>query len=200
MGKVPKRKHLRLSKLASVCTDGAPSMRDKEKGLVGLIKKRDEIPNFISFNCIMHQEALVSKLKNNEFQNVMQRVVHVVSYIVSSALNHRQFRQLIQDNDTECSDLVMHNEVRWLFHEKVLERFLSLLPKINTFLNSKGKHQPELKNPHWIIQLALLTDITCHLNALNLQLQRRDKLPSDMLSTSIGACCRWACPCNTRSF
>ncbi len=173
--------HLSWSKLASVCTDGAPSMRGKEKGLVGLMKKRDEMPNFISFHCIIHQEALVSKLRNNEFQNVMQRVVHVVNYIVSRALNHRQFRQLIQDYDTEYSDLVLHSEVRWLSRGKVLERFLSLLPEINTFLDSKGKHQPELKDPHWIIQLALLTDITCHLNSLNLQLQGRDKLPSDMM-------------------
>ena len=111
----------------------------------------------------------------------MQRVVHVVNYIVSRALNHRQFRQLIQDYDTEYSDLVLHSEVRWLSRGRVLERFLSLLPEINSFLDSKGKHQPELKDPHWIIQLALLTDITCHLNTLNLQLQGRDKLPSDML-------------------
>ncbi|KAL7378399.1 hypothetical protein ABVT39_012955 [Epinephelus coioides] len=156
-------------------------MRGKEKGLVGLMKKRDEVPNFISFHCIIHQEALVSKLRNNEFQNVMQRVVHVVNYIVSRALNHRQFRQLIADYDTEYSDLVMHSEVRWLSRGKVLERSLSLLPEICTFLDSKGKHQPELKDPHWIIQLALLTDITCHLNSLNLQRQGRDKLPSDML-------------------
>ena len=156
-------------------------MRGKEKGLVGLMKKRDEIPNFISFHCIIHRETLVSKLRNSEFQNAMQRVVHVVNYIVSRALHHRQFRQLIQDYDIEYSDLVLHSEVRWLSRGRVLERFLSLLPEINSFLDSKGKHQTELKDPHWIIQLVLLTDITCHLNTLNLHLQGRDKLPSDML-------------------
>lgn len=67
-------------------------------------------------HCIIHQESLVSKLRNNEFQNVI--VVHVVNYIVSRALNHRQFRQLIEE--TEYSDLVMHSEVRWLSHGKVL--------------------------------------------------------------------------------
>lgn len=173
---------LSWSSLVSVCTDGAPSMRGKEKGLVGLMKKREEMPNFISFHCIIHQESLVSKLRNNEFQNVMQRVVRVVNFIVSRALNHRQFRQLIEDYDTEYGDLLMHSEVRWLSRGKVLERFLSLLPEIRTFLDSKGKHEPELEEPHWIIQLALLTDITSHLNALNLQLQGRDKLPSNMLN------------------
>lgn len=65
------------------------------------MNKRDEMANFISFHCIIHQETLVSKLRNNEFQNVMQRVVHVVNYIVSRALNHIQFRQLIEDYDTD---------------------------------------------------------------------------------------------------
>lgn len=80
-------KHLSWSKLASVCTDGAPSMRGKEKGLVGLMNKREEITNFISFHCIIHQDALVSKLRNNEFKEVMQRVVNVVNDIVSRPLN-----------------------------------------------------------------------------------------------------------------
>ena len=65
-------KHLSWSILARVCTDGVPSMRGKEKGLVGLMNK-DEIPNSISFHSIGHQESLVSKLRNNEFKNLMQR-------------------------------------------------------------------------------------------------------------------------------
>lgn len=95
-------KHLSWSKPASVCTDGAPSMQSKEKGFVGLMNKRDETPNFISF---IHRESFTSKRKNTEFQNVM----HVENYIVSIALNHRQFRQLTEDYDTEYSDLVMHS-------------------------------------------------------------------------------------------
>ena len=62
-------------------------MRGKEKAPVGLMNKRDEILNFISIQCIIHQETVVSKFRNNEFKNEMQRVVHVVNYFVSSALN-----------------------------------------------------------------------------------------------------------------
>ena len=86
-------------------------MRGKEKGLIELMKKRDEIPVFISFHCIIHQESLVSKLRNNTFQSVMQTVVCVVNFIVSRALNHRQFQQLIEDYDTEYGDLLMHSKV-----------------------------------------------------------------------------------------
>lgn len=76
----------------------------------------------------------------------------------------------------------MHSEVRWLSRGKVLERFLSLLPEICTFLDSKGKREPELEDPCWITQLAFLTDITCHLNTFNLKIQGRDKLSNNMLN------------------
>ena len=38
-----------------------------------------------------------------------------------------------------------------------------------------------MKDPNRIIQLILLTDTSCHLNALDLRLQGRTKLPGDML-------------------
>lgn len=105
--------NLNRSNLACVCTDGAPNMPGKEKGLVGLMRKREGIPNFAVFHCIIHQEGLVAKLKNSELKNVMQLVVQVVNCIVSRALNHRQFCELLQEYETKYSDLVMHNKVRW---------------------------------------------------------------------------------------
>lgn len=167
--------------MVCVCTDGAPNMRGKEKGLIGLMRKREEIPHFATFHCIIHQEALVAKLKDCELQNVMQLVVRVVNFIVSRALNHHQFRELLAEYETEYGDLVMHNEVRWLSRGRVLELFLSLLPQIREFTASKGRVEPELENPEWIMKLAFLTDLTCHLNALNLKLQGRDKHPAAML-------------------
>ncbi|XP_063610390.1 general transcription factor II-I repeat domain-containing protein 2A-like [Penaeus indicus] len=126
-------------------------------------------------------EALVAKLKDGELQKVMQLVVRVVNFIVSRALNHRQFHELLAEFETEYGDLVMHNEVRWLSRGRVLDRFLSLLPQIREFTSSKGRVEPELENPEWIMKLALLTDLTCHLNALNLKLQGCDKHPAGML-------------------
>ena len=39
--------------------------RVRQKGVVGLINKRDEIPTFISLHRIIHLESLASKLRNN---------------------------------------------------------------------------------------------------------------------------------------
>ena len=88
-----------------------------------------------------------------------------------------------EDYDTEYGDLVMHSEVRWLSQGKKLERFLSLLPEIHTFLDNKGKKESRAGRPKLDHTAAFLTDITCHLNTLNLKHQGRDKLPSNMLNT-----------------
>ena len=112
---------LKWSNLVCVCTDGAPNMRGKEKGLIVLMRKKEEIPNFTTFHCIIHQEALLAKPKDCELQNVMQLVVRGVNFIVSRSLKHRQFRELLAEYETEYGDLVMHNEVRWLSRGRVLE-------------------------------------------------------------------------------
>lgn len=124
-----------------MCTDGIPSIQGKEKGLFGLMKKGEEIQNFISFHCIIHQESLVSKLHtngNNTFHNVMQTDFRVTNYFISE----RSLRTV-----TGYDDLLMHSEVRWLSRGKILEQFLSHLPEICTFLDSKGKWEPELEYP-----------------------------------------------------
>jgi hypothetical protein len=48
-------------------------MRRKEKGLIGLMRKIEDIPEFVTFHCIIHQETL----KDCDLQNVMQQVVCV---------------------------------------------------------------------------------------------------------------------------
>lgn len=80
-----------------VCVRMAPNIsircEAKRMGLLVswkiIFKKREEMAIFIGFHCIVHQESLVSKLRNNEFQDMMQRVARVINFIVSRALNHR---------------------------------------------------------------------------------------------------------------
>ncbi|MBN3307224.1 GT2D2 protein, partial [Amia calva] len=140
-----------------------------------------DISEFVTFHCIIHQEALVTKLKDCDLQNVMQQVVRVVNFIIARALNHRQFRELLEEYRTQYGDLIIHNEVRWLSRGRVFERFLSLLHQIREFVASKGREEPELDDPQWILKLAFLTDITCHLNTVNLQLQGKAKTLGKML-------------------
>ncbi|KAG6445807.1 hypothetical protein O3G_MSEX004113 [Manduca sexta] len=100
---------LDLSKLSGVTTDGAPSMIGVNSGLVTLLKKNLQEKNInaedlTQFHCIIHQEALCSK--KNEFQNVMKVVVSTVKFIKSRGLNHRQFKQFLDDIESEYGDLL----------------------------------------------------------------------------------------------
>lgn len=171
---------LPTNKLACICTDGAASMRGRENGLLALLKKDESFSSFITFHCIIHQHALLGKVL--KLDHVMKVVVEIVNFIRARALNHRQFRQLLEDVDAEYDDLVLHTDVRWLSRGKVLERFSSLLPAIKTFLATKGKPYEQLEDALYLMDLGFLTDITAHLNELNLKLQGSDKLVTDMFS------------------
>ncbi|XP_072377718.1 general transcription factor II-I repeat domain-containing protein 2-like [Diabrotica undecimpunctata] len=124
---------LDLSKLSGVATDGAPSMIGVNSGLVTLLKKHLQEKNInaedlMQFHCIIHQEALCSK--KIEFQNVMKVVVSIVNFIKSRGLNHRQFKQFLDDIESKYGDLLYYTEVRWLSRGLTLERFLNLIEEI----------------------------------------------------------------------
>jgi hypothetical protein len=52
--------------------------------------------------------------------------------------------------------------------------------EIEIFMNEKNKIVSELSDESWILELAFLTDITTFLNELNIKLQGKRKLFSDM--------------------
>ena len=47
-------------------------------------------------------------------------------------------------------------------------------------MDSKGKDSTVLQDKKWKCELAFLADITAHLNVLNLQLQGRDRMITDV--------------------
>ena len=171
------------SKLASITTDGAPSMVGAARGLIGRMNREMEtrgLPAPLKVHCLIHQQALCCKVL--KWDSVMKVVVSSINYIRANGLKHRQFQQFLSEVEAEHGDVLYYTEVRWLSRGRVLKRFHELLPEINTFLESKGKTVPELTDPEWKWHLAFLTDVTEMLNNLNLQLQGKGKLICDMYS------------------
>ena len=152
-------------KLISVSTDGAPNMTGVNVGLVALLK--ETVPQLIGFHCIIHQEALCAKISSQYLISVMDSVIAIVNFIRGNALNHREFVDFAGD------DVILHTDIRWLSKGKVLDRFISLLPKINEFLDCKkvSKFDGFLCDVKWVRTVSFLADITKHLNDLNRQLQ-----------------------------
>uniref|UniRef100_K7G7Y3 SPIN-DOC-like zinc-finger domain-containing protein n=1 Tax=Pelodiscus sinensis TaxID=13735 RepID=K7G7Y3_PELSI len=153
-----------LNKLTSTTTDGTPSMVGKEKGLFSFLKKKPVSRFFfISLQSAANQRGFL--------KSTMDSVTKTISFIAANAL-----KQTIEC-ETQYGDLAMLAEVRWLSQSKVLDSFMDLLPAVQMFLEAKDCQD-------LLSCLGLLTDMTRHLNALNLKLQGKGKLPSLMCNVS----------------
>ena len=111
----------------------------------------------------------------------MSVVVKVVNSILSRSLNHRQLQALVDEIGVQYGDLLYFCEVRWLSRGTMLPRVCDLHNEIATFLRQKNlPYADQLFYPRWLARLALLTDITAHLNALNTKLQGKYMLETNM--------------------
>lgn len=173
-------KGIHTGHLISVATDGAPSMRGSQKGFVTLLQKALD-RDLLAFHCILHQEALCAQTFPAECIEVMNHVIQIVNKILAKALNHRQFRALLEEVESEYADLLLHNKVRWLSRGEVLRRFVACLEHVNTFLKTKGLNYPQLDDINWLEKLHFMVDMTCHLNTLNKSLQEQGNTALQML-------------------
>ncbi|XP_066471497.1 protein FAM200C-like isoform X2 [Tiliqua scincoides] len=173
-------KEINTTHLVSVATDGAPSMTGVQKGFVALLQKSLG-RKLLTFHCILHQEALCAQTFPPECTEVMDVVIQIVNKIMAKALNHHQFRLLLDEVESTYSDLLLHNKVRWLSRGEVLKHFAACLEEVKTFLGNKGFTFPELEQPDWLEKLHFMVDMTAHLNRLNATLQGKGSTSLHML-------------------
>jgi hypothetical protein len=80
-------------------------------------------PQMQSLHCLIQQSVLCSKL-SNELKETMAMVMEIINFIRStSSLQHRLFRQFLEETSADYKDLLLHNDVRWLSEGKALDRF-----------------------------------------------------------------------------
>ena len=104
-------KGINTNHLVSVATDRAPSMTGAHKGFVVLLQKSLD-RQLLTFHCILHQEALCAQTFPPESTQVMNVVIQITNKIMAKALNHRQFRMLLDEVDSMYSDLLLYNRRR----------------------------------------------------------------------------------------
>lgn len=163
-----------FKKMSLIVTDGAKAMVGKNIGFVGLLRKSNV--NISAIHCIIHQEALCGKIM--KLDRVMNTVFKITNLVRGGnrSLNHRNFITYLEELDCEYVDLLLHTDVRWLSHRKCLERFFILRKEILEFLKMNIKTdttylENQMVDKQLLCSLAFLTDISQHLNKLNLQLQ-----------------------------
>lgn len=180
------KSNISYEKMVSLSTDGAPAMIGKEKGVVKRI--RDKNSGLISYQCIIHQAALCGKLSTT-LKGVMDSLVKLINFMRShSALQHRHFKEFLSQCDSAYSDLLQHNNVRWLSKGQVIERFWLIKEHVTSFLqnlDAQGarKHFEFITNKRNMLVVAFLKDILKYLNALNTELQGSGKLISDLIQS-----------------
>lgn len=180
-----KKLELTFEKLSGLTTDGAPAMVGSQKGLIAFVKKEMnrlslDPSDLIICHCIIHQESLCAQ--SLRLDNVMSTVVSCINFIKSRGLNSRQFKEFLNDLDSEYGDLVYHCEVRWLSRGNMLMRFYELRDEVKQFMEMKGKPVRELSNSKWLCDLAFMVDITKYMSELNVKLQGPNQLLSSLLS------------------
>ncbi|XP_015974818.2 general transcription factor II-I repeat domain-containing protein 2-like [Rousettus aegyptiacus] len=173
------------SKLVSVTTNGAPVMVCDNTGLVAKLKSKVKMfckdAELKSVHSIIHQELFCTK--KLKLEHVMDVVISAVNWIRSHGSNHRRFSALLEELDAQYGNLLYYTKVRWLSRGMVLKRFFELRKEIDLFMSSKGKSFPQLTSEDWIRDLAFLVDITTHLNTLNISLQRRSQVVTQMYNS-----------------
>ncbi|XP_026816124.1 general transcription factor II-I repeat domain-containing protein 2A-like [Rhopalosiphum maidis] len=172
------------TQLFCITTDGAPAMIGKNNGFIALCKNDNNFPNVITFHCVIHQQALCGKILNTS--SIMDIAFKIANSIRSRSLQRRLFKLQLEENDFQHCDLLLHTDVRWLSSDTFLERFQCLFPEIIEFSKSRGDNYDCLTNNTWLQNLAFLTDITAHLNTLNVELQGKDGTIIELLSSING--------------
>ncbi|XP_023224764.1 general transcription factor II-I repeat domain-containing protein 2-like [Centruroides sculpturatus] len=173
---------LDFHKLSSIATDGAPSLVRCENGMVTLLKNHlgDRQKELVQYHCIIHQQQLLNQQLG--FERLLKDVYDTVSLICHHGLNHRLFTSFLEEIDADYADLPTYTEVRWLSNATVVKRFAELLGPIITFLKERKNNTRNLEGQRWQCDFAFLANITAHLNNLNLRLQGKMQLVSQLAS------------------
>lgn len=160
-------------------------MMGREKGLVQRLKLLH--PQLISYHCIIHQSILCASL-GEIYAEIMNTMMKLANFLrASSALQHRLLKLFLTEVNAEFDDLLLHNNIRWLSKGKVLERFWAIRNELQLFLSQQKSAKAKLfmdflQNPEKMEAVAFLTDMTSHMNDLNLKLQGKGYTVYELMS------------------
>ena len=118
--------------------------------------------------------------KSMKLNGVMEVVKRCVDFVRTKGLRHRQFKNLLEELDAAHKDVPFYSEVRWLSRGQTLKKAFDVSKEIAEFMSGKGNPVPEFDDEQFMNDFAFAVDLTTKLNMLNISLQGKNKLISDM--------------------
>ena len=176
-----KENELDWGNLVGCTTDGAPYMLGRKSGFQAHVKAVS--PRVISVHCFIHRFALCIKVLPAKLLMCLNRVVKIVNFVKTSALNTRLFKVLCEDLGSDHTCLLYHTEVRWLSRGNTTMRFFEMRNELLLFFQQKDHDfQNDLENEEFIARLAYLSDIFEAFNHLILSFQGQNCTVVDFVS------------------
>ena len=123
-------------------------------------------------HCFVHRFAFCTKVLPAELMSCLNKIIKIVNFIKTSALNSRLFARLCEDVSSAHKCLLFHMEVRWLSRGYMTGRVFKLRHELLTFFKEKNhEFKDDFENDNFISQMAYLSDIFQALNVINLLFQ-----------------------------
>ena len=137
---------------------------------------KSENPYAVGTHCVVHREALASKILPAAMKKKLAIIMRIVNFIKSSAVNSQLFSQLCKHKDSNHENLLFPTNVQWLSKGNMLARVYGLKDEVSVFLESQRKQDLLLpfQSQEFQLAMAYLVDIFEALNCLNLLLQGKN--------------------------
>ena len=130
---------------------------------------KDVAANATFVHCFIHRFALFNKVLPAESISCLNKIIKIVNFIETSALNFRLFARLCEDVSSAHKCLLFLTEVRWLSRWNMTRRVFELRHELLTFFKEKNhEFKDYFENDDFISRMANLSDIFQTLNVINL--------------------------------
>ena len=97
---------MNISNIVAITTDSAAAMTGRLNGLTTKLRNHNE--NLISLKCIIHQEALCTKLGIKPAKEFSDEVMVIVNTLISKgATRHRAFNKFLEENDSSIKAVLV---------------------------------------------------------------------------------------------
>ena len=144
-----KENALDWSKLVGCATDGAPAMLGQKSGFQTYVK--DVAANVTFVHCFIHRFALCTKVLPAELMSCLNKIIKIVNFIKTSALNSGFFARLCEDVSSAHKCLLFHTEVCWLSHRNMTWRVFEFRHELLTFFKEKNdEFKDDFENNNFI--------------------------------------------------